>query len=86
MESGKAGEPSARIAFNVLHKVKRSRRQRRPDGQAWEGGTAAPPGLRRRPIQGPVLFAALCFTRFAYKYLFILHVLYYQGITEALIV
>jgi hypothetical protein len=60
----------------------------------WSGigrrdGRASKPAGASNSRDVPVLFATLRFIQFAYKYLFIifiLHVLYYQGITEALIV
>jgi hypothetical protein len=60
----------------------------------WSGverrdGRASGPAAASNSRDVSVVSAALCFTRLAYKYLFvifILHVLYYKGITEALIV
>jgi hypothetical protein len=52
-------------------------------------GHASGPAAASNSRDVSVLFAALRFTRLDYKYLFvifILHVIYYKGITEALIV
>ena len=58
-------------------------------GTGRRDGRASGPAAASNSRDVPALFAVLCFIQFAYKYLyiiFILHTLYYQGITEALIV